>query len=324
MSESEWEATASQGEDRRLIEKLLSGALVEQRRARRWGVFFKLMTLTWLLVVSVSVLVSVLFPGSVVGGKGSDYTALVEVEGVIAAGEQASADNVVSGLRKAFDDSNVKGVILRINSPGGSPVQSGYIYDEIRRLKETRDDIKVYAVIVDAGASGAYYIASAADEIYADKASLVGSIGVYMASFGLEGAMEKVGVTRRFYQSGKFKGFSDPFQSENPVAVKHIRTTVESIHRQFIDSVKLGRGDRLHDDPLLYSGLIWSGEQAVDLGLVDGLGSSGYVARELIGEETIVDFTPQISPLERFSRQLGVGAMHTMANVLGFDGLSLR
>jgi protease-4 len=140
--------------------------------------------LAGLLVVSISVLVSVQFPESVGGGKGSSYTALVEVEGVIAAGEQASADNVVSGLRKAFDDSNVKGVILRINSPGGSPVQSGYIYDEIRRLKETRDDIKIYAVIVDAGASGAYYIASAADEIYADKASLVGSIGVYMASFG--------------------------------------------------------------------------------------------------------------------------------------------
>ena len=324
MSDKEWGGGASTGEDRRLIEKLLSGALVEQRRARRWGVFFKLMTLLWLFAVAGSLFMSSRSIVPAPAGKGEGYTALIEVDGVIASGEQASADNIVGGLREAFDDSNVKGIILRINSPGGSPVQSGYIYDEIRRLKGDRDDLKVYAVIVDIGASGAYYIASAADEIYADKASLVGSIGAYMASFGLDGVMEKVGVTRRFYKSGDFKGFSDPFQPEDPVAAEHIKTTVASIHQQFIDSVKLGRGDRLSDDPLLYSGLIWSGEQAEDLGLVDGLGSSSYVARELIGEEMIVDFTPQLSPFERFARQLGMGAMHTMVNVLGLDGLSVR
>ncbi|WP_211830457.1 S49 family peptidase [Kistimonas asteriae] len=324
MSDKEWGGGASTGEDRRLIEKLLSGALVEQRRARRWGVFFKLMTLLWLFAVAGSLFMSSRSIVPAPAGKGEGYTALIEVDGVIASGEQAGADNIVGGLREAFDDPNVKGVILRINSPGGSPVQSGYIYDEIRRLKGDRDDLKVYAVIVDIGASGAYYIASAADEIYADKASLVGSIGAYMASFGLDGVMDKVGVTRRFYKSGDFKGFSDPFQPEDPVAAEHIKTTVASIHQQFIDSVKLGRGDRLSDDPLLYSGLIWSGEQAEDLGLVDGLGSSSYVARELIGEEMIVDFTPQLSPFERFARQLGMGVMHTMVNVLGLDGLSVR
>lgn len=321
MSEKE---NVSYEEDRSLIEKLVFAAQVEQRCSRRWGVFFKLMVLIWLFVVSAGVFMSARLGSSLGVGSSSVYTALIELEGVIAAGEQAGADNVVGGLRDAFKDTNVKGIVLRINSPGGSPVQSGYIYDEIRRLKKTRDDIKVYAVIVDVGASGAYYIASAADEIYADKASLVGSIGAYMASFGLDGAMEKVGITRRFYKSGEFKGVSDPFQPEDPVAVEHIRTMVASIHQQFIDSVKLGRGTRLGDDPQLYSGLIWSGEQAVDLGLVDGLGSSSYVARELIGEEEIVDFTRQLSQFERFARQLGVGAMHTIANVLALDGLTLR
>lgn len=321
MSEKE---EASHEESQRLIENLVFAAQVEQRRSRRWGVFFKLMALVWLFAVSGSVLMSARFGSSINVGSSSAYTALIEMDGVIAAGEEASADNVVSSLRNAFNDTSVKGIILRINSPGGSPVQSGYIYDEIQRLKKTRDDIKVYAVIVDVGASGAYYVASAADEIYADKASLVGSIGAYMASFGLDGVMEKVGVTRRFYKSGEFKGFSDPFQSENPVATKHIRTMVASIHQQFIDSVKLGRGARLSDDPQLYSGLIWSGEQAVDLGLVDGLGSSSYVARELIGEEKLVNFTQQLSQFERFARQLGVGAMHTMTNVLALDGLTLR
>ncbi|GAA4652411.1 signal peptide peptidase SppA [Kistimonas scapharcae] len=324
MSDKEWGGNASSSEDRRLIEKLLSGALVEQRRARRWGVFFKLMTLLWLFAVVGSLFMSSRSMVPAPAGKGEGYTALIEIDGVIASGEQASADNIVGGLREAFDDPNVKGIILRINSPGGSPVQSGYVYDEIRRLKADRSDLKVYAVIVDIGASGAYYIASAADEVYADKASLVGSIGAYMASFGLDGVMEKVGVTRRFYKSGDFKGFSDPFQPEDPVAAEHIKSTVASIHQQFIDSVKLGRGDRLSDDPLLYSGLIWSGEQAEDLGLVDGLGSSSYVARELVGEEMIVDFTPQLTPFERFARQLGMGAMHTMVNVLGLDGLSVR
>ena len=325
MLDTERGSNASTNEDRRLIETLLSGALTEQRRARRWGIFFKLMTLFWLFVMAGGLFTSSSrFSVPTLAGKGERYTALIDVDGVIAPGEQASADNIASGLREAFDDPNVKGIILRINSPGGSPVQAGCVYDEIRRLKADRRDLKVYAVVVDIGASGAYYIASAADEIYADKASLIGSIGAYVAGFGLDGVMKKLGVTRRFYKSGDFKGFSDPFQPEDPVVVEHIKSTVASIHRQFIDSVKRGRGDRLSDDPLLYSGLIWSGEQAKDLGLVDGLGSSGYVARELIGEERIVNFTPQLAPFERFARQLGVGAMRAMVNVLGLDGLGVR
>lgn len=235
---------------------------------------------------------------------GSGYSALIEVRGVIADKEQASADNLVTSLQAAFDDPKVKGVVLRINSPGGSPVQSGYVYDEIRRLRGLHPETKVYAVISDLGASGAYYIASAADEIYADKASLVGSIGVTAAGFGFVGAMEKLGVERRAYTSGEHKAFLDPFEPQKPDETKFWQGVLNVTHEQFIASVKQGRGDRLKDKehPELFSGLVWTGQQALPLGLIDGLGNASSVARDVIGEKELVDFTVQESAFDRFSK----------------------
>ena len=249
---------------------------------------------------------------------------MVEVKGVIAADKDASADSIVTALRKAYEDKKVKAVILRINSPGGSPVQASYVYNEIQRLKQTREDIKVYAVIADMGASAAYYIASAADEIYADPGSVVGSIGAYMATFGFDEAMKKVGVTRRFYGSGEHKALTDPFQPEDPVAAAHLRMTVADIHQQFIEKVKEGRGDRLKDDPKLFTGLIWTGRQSVDLGLVDGLGSSGSVARDVVGVEDIVDFSVKPGLLDRFAKQIGASAAQYLGVQMGFEGPVVR
>ncbi|MGE8495974.1 MAG: signal peptide peptidase SppA [Pseudomonas sp.] len=308
----------------KLLEKTLLASVHEQRRSRRWGIFFKLLTFIYLFgaLAMFSPLVD-FKKGSVAGAS---HTALVEVRGMIADKEAASADNIVGSLRAAFDDAGTKGVILRINSPGGSPVQSGYIYDEIRRLRAEHPDIKVYAVISDLGASGAYYIASAADEIYADKASLVGSIGVTAAGFGFVGVMEKLGVDRRVYTSGEHKAFLDPFQPQKEEEAVFWKSVLETTHRQFIDSVKQGRGDRLKDaeHPELFSGLVWSGEQALKLGLVDALGSTSYVAREVIGVKEMVDFTVQESPLDRFAKRFGAGVAENLALWMGFQGPTLR
>ncbi len=293
----------------KLIEKLVMQLGQEQRRARRWGIFFKLLTFFYLFL-----LLGLFSPdrlGKMDRSAGEGHTALVEVNGVIAHGELASADNIVTGLREAFEDEDAKGVVLRINSPGGSPVQSGYVYDEIKRLRGEHPDTKVYAVISDLGASGAYYIAAAADEIYADKASLVGSIGVVSAGFGFSEAMEKLGVERRLLTAGESKGFLDPFSPLKKRDVEFWREVLDTTHRQFIDQVRAGRGKRLKDVPELFTGLVWSGEQAVDLGLVDGLGSTSYVAREIIGAEKIVDYTPSRTPFDeylgRFGTSIGKG-----------------
>lgn len=329
----EWKAPSSQeGDGERkadakswqLLEKTLLASVQEQRRARRWGIFFKSLTFLYLFVMLA------LFSPLMDFGKGASrttsHTALIEVKGMIADTEAASADNIVGSLRSAFEDEKTKGVILRINSPGGSPVQSGYIYDEIRRLRAQKPNIKVYAVITDLGASGAYYIASAADQIYADKASLVGSIGVTAAGFGFVGTMEKLGVDRRTYTSGEHKAFLDPFQPPKPDETAFWQGVLDTTHKQFIASVKAGRGDRLKDKdhPELFSGLVWTGEQAVALGLVDGLGSASYVAREVIGEKDMVDYTVQESPFDRFSKKLGSSVAEQIAMWAGFNGPSLR
>ncbi|WP_070887098.1 signal peptide peptidase SppA [Pseudomonas sp. D1-3] len=306
----------------KLLEKTLLASVHEQRRSRRWGIFFKLLTFIYLF--GALALFSPLI--STQGGSSTAHTAVIEVRGMIADKEAASADNIVGSLRAAFKDPNTKGVVLRINSPGGSPVQSGYVYDEIRRLRGEHPDIKVYAVISDLGASGAYYIASAADQIYADKASLVGSIGVTAASFGFVDTMEKLGVERRVYTSGEHKAFLDPFQPQKDEETRFWKTVLDTTHKQFIDSVKKGRGDRLKDaeHPELFSGLIWSGEQALSLGLIDGLGSTSYVAREVIGQEEMVDFTVQESPLDRFTKKLGASVAEHIALWMGFQGPTLR
>lgn len=323
----EWNASAPAGGDDkswRLLEKAVLAGVQEQRRARRWGIFFKL--LTFLYLFGALLMFSPLFDLQKTAARGETHTALVEVRGMIADNEAASADNIVSSLRAAFEDPKTKGVVLRINSPGGSPVQSGYIYDEIRRLRGEHPNTKVYAVITDLGASGAYYIASAADEIYADKASLVGSIGVTAASFGFVDLMGKLGVERRVYTSGEHKAFLDPFQPQKDDETRFWQGVLDTTHRQFIESVKKGRGDRLKVDghPELFSGLVWSGEQALELGLVDKLGSTSYVAREVIGAKEIVDYTKQDTPFDRFAKRLGASMAEQLAMWMGFHGPSLR
>jgi protease-4 len=324
----EWKAPEAQknSDDKswQLLEKTLLAGVQEQRRSRRWGIFFKLLTFVYLF--GILALFTPLMDMDKAAARSSSHTALIEVRGMIADKESASADNIVSSLRAAFEDSKTKGVILRINSPGGSPVQSGYVYDEIRRLRAEHPAIKLYAVITDLGASGAYYIASAADQIYADKASLVGSIGVTAAGYGFVGTMEKLGVERRTYTSGEHKSFLDPFQPQKPEETEFWQSVLDTTHRQFIASVKQGRGDRLKDKdhPELFSGLVWSGEQALQLGLVDGLGSASYVARDVIGEKELVDFTVEESPLDRFSKRLGASVAEHLALWMGFQGPSLR
>lgn len=306
--------------ERELISNLAMGALKEQRRARRWGIFFKLFMVVYLIVFLVA-----LIPSKDGGlGMAKPHTALIEVRGVIADDADASADNIVTSLRDAFEAKHVSGIIMRINSPGGSPVQAGYVYDEIKRLREKYPEKALYAVITDMCASGGYYIASAADEIYADKASMVGSIGVIMNGFGFVDTMEKLGVERRMLTAGESKGFLDPFSPLKEKDVNHVKSMLSNIHQQFIDVVKAGRGDRLKDNEELFSGLIWTGEQSMELGLVDGLGSASYVAREIIGQEKVVDYTVQPDPFEQFANRFGVVMAKTFARISGMEAGAIR
>ena len=296
-----------------LVNKIATEAITEQRRARRWSVFFKLFVVAYVSVFTLVYLVDGLGGASIGGEK---HTALVDVSGVISAESQASADYIVSGLRAAFEDGNTAGIILRINSPGGSPVQAGYVNDEIYRLREEYPDIPFYSVITDMCASGGYYIAAAADKIYADKASVVGSIGVIMSGFGFVDTIEKLGVERRLLHAGENKGFLDPFSPLKSEQVEHVETLLAEIHQQFVDVVKKGRGDKLVNDEKIFSGLIWTGEQSLELGLVDALGSPGYVAREVIGAEEIVDFTKRETILGRFASQIGVTFARSISSIL--------
>ena len=308
--------TNNHGWEKKLVEDLAMASLKEKRTTRRWGIFFKLAFLAY--VIGLVVLYYLPFDPATLEKSADEHTAVINVEGVISSESKASADYIITALRDAFDDKKTKGVILRMNTPGGSPVQSAYINDEIYRLKELHPDIKVYAVIVDVCASGGYYIAAAADEIYADKGSMVGSIGVLMNGFGFENAIEKLGVTRRLYTAGEHKGFLDPFSKPQVADIDHAKTMLANIHKQFVEVVKKGRGDKLKDDPLLFSGYIWTGEQAIELGLVDKLGSSSYVAREVIGAEEIKDFTVSENFLDRFAKKMGASMAATMAEISGF------
>lgn len=323
MTEEE-QAQTLPNDDRswKLLERTLQASLIEQRRSRRWGIFFKALTFLYLIIL-LGIAVGA-FKGDM--SPSLSHTAVIDVRGMIADQADASADNIVTGLRSAFSDTNTRAVIMRINSPGGTPVQAGYIYDEIKRLRKLYPNIKVYAVITDLGASGAYYIASAADEIYADKASLVGSIGVTAAGFGFVEAMNKLGIERRAYTSGEHKAFLDPFQPMNKEEAEFWKNTLDTVHQQFINQVKAGRGDRLKDQqhPELFSGLIWSGEQAIELGLIDGFGSTSYVAREIVGEENLKDYTVQDSPFDRFAKKLGASAAQQLGTSVGLEGVKLQ
>ncbi len=309
--------------ERELVHKLAFSAINEQRRARRWGIFFKFLTFGYLALLLVlwwpelGVIQKDLTPG----GR---HTAVIDVSGIIADDTEASADNVIGSLRDAFEDSKTKGVILRINSPGGSPVQAGYINDEIRRLRKKYPKIPLYAVVTDICASGGYYIAAAADKIYVDKASIVGSIGVLMDGFGFVDAMHKLGVERRLLTAGEHKGILDPFSPLKKFDQQHVQELLERIHRQFIEVVKQGRGERLKQGEQIFSGLFWTGEESIELGLADALGSSSYVAREVIGAEEMVDFTSREDVFERLAKRVGAGAASTLAALLGIERPRLR
>ncbi|ADE13693.1 signal peptide peptidase SppA, 36K type [Nitrosococcus halophilus Nc 4] len=296
--------------EREVLERLAFSALKEQRRARRWNIFFKILFAGYLLVFLLLYLPN----GLSAPGITTPHTALVEVDGLISADSFASAENIKKGLQTAFESEHSRGVILHINSPGGSPVQTGRINDEIHRLRQEHPNIPLYAVISDVCASGGYYIAVAADQIYADKASIVGSIGALINGFGFVDAMEKLGVERRLFAAGDYKGFLDPFSPIKESEAQHIQKMLENIHKQFIQIVKDGRGERLKEDPSLFSGLVWTGEQALTLGLIDGLGSSDYVAREIVGAEKIVNYTPKPGFLERFSAQIGATLIEMLSD----------
>jgi protease-4 len=292
MSEPNWE--------RDVLEKLATDALKEQKRARHWSIFFKSLTFIYLFIILV--MVGGWFKNEkALTGK---HTALVELKGVISPSDE-SADKIIQGLQDAFDDKHAQGVILRINSPGGSPVQAGQIYDEIKRLRGKNPKTPLYVVVDDICASGGYYVASAADKIFVDKASIVGSIGVLMDGFGFTKTMDKLGVERRLLTAGKNKGFLDPFSPEDPKQVDYAKNMLEEIHQQFINVVKAGRGNRLKETPDMFSGLFWSGDESIKLGLADGFGSAGYVAREVIKAEDIVDYTPQENLASRLAGRLG-------------------
>jgi protease-4 len=298
----------------RLLEKLVMQNADEARRTRRWGIFFKSLGFVYLFVLLVIMMRNSPNAPLMTGSK--PVVGLVRIEGLIMDDSPASAGVINEGLRKAFDDSHTKAIILSINSPGGTPVQAGYVYDEIVRLRAKYPEKKVYAAIADTGASGAYYIAAAADRIYADKASLVGSIGVISMNFGFVEAMKKLGIERRVYSAGKNKAFMDPYQ-EVPEEHREFWQGVLAItHKQFIDQVKKGRGDRLKESEDLFSGLVWPGEKALELGLVDGLGSATYVAREVVRIEDIVDFTIKPNPVEKLVNQLGLSIGEGLAQHL--------
>ncbi|WP_047533653.1 S49 family peptidase [Methylotenera sp. N17] len=295
------------------LEKVALAGLAEQKTARRWSIFFKLLTFIYLFFLLLMII------GWLGDGKApsSAHTALIEISGVIEPGGEVNADAVMGSLNDAYENKGTKGIILRINSPGGSPVQAGIINEEIKRQKALHPAIPVYAVVEDICASGGYYIAVATDKIYVDKASIVGSIGVLMDGYGFTEIMKKVGVERRLLTAGENKAMLDPFSPVNPKHQAFAQAMLNEIHEQFKTVVREGRGNRLKESPETFSGLFWSGEQSIKMGLADALGSADYVAREVIKQEEIVDFTYQETVVDRFAKRLGA----SMAQSLGLNAL---
>lgn len=287
--------------ERNVLERLLLAHLNEQRSTRRWGVFFKLIGVVWLFLVFFMLLGQ--FDGEFVSTK--PHTALVDINGEIGGDDGVTADTLIGALNTAFDDKHTKAVVLRINSPGGSPVHAGLVFDEIKRLRAKHKQIPLYVVIDDICASGGYYIAAAGDKIFVDKASLVGSIGVLMDGFGFTESMKKLGVERRLLTAGENKGFLDPFSPIQANQETHAKLMLEEIHQQFIQVVRKGRGSRLKETPDMFSGLVWSGARSIELGLADALGSLDSVARDVVKVEEIVDFTPQEGLADRLARRIG-------------------
>ncbi len=312
QNETNWE--------RKVLEKIALEGIAEQRRHRRWSIFFKLLGFAYLTVI---IAIALGWPGA--GERlreGERHTAMVDLRGVITSKGDASAENVIAALQAAFEDKKTAGVVLRINSPGGSPVQAGMINDEIVRLRGKYPDIPLYAVVEDICASGGYYVAAAADKIFVDKASIVGSIGVLMDGFGFTGTMDKLGVERRLLTAGENKGFLDPFSPQNAKHKAHAEQMLAEIHAQFIDVVRKGRGDRLKETPELFSGLMWSGARSVELGLTDGFGSLESVARDVVKAEEIRDYTVKPNLAEKLAKQFGADMAEGLAGALA--RISLR
>ena len=307
--------------ERSVLERVALAGIAEQRRSRRWGIFFKLLTFFYITVLFLT-LTDWRSDGEM-SALGA-HTALIDLAGVIEAEGNVSADNITTSLQQAFKDKNTKGVILRINSPGGSPVQSGIIYDEIRRQRGLYPNIPIYAVVEDICASGGYYIASATDKIYVDKASLVGSIGVIMDTFGFTGTIEKLGVERRVLTSGENKAFLDPFSPLKPEHAAHAKQMLGEIHQQFIDVVRKGRGERLKDSPELFSGLFWTGAKSIELGLTDAFGNVESVARDVIKAEEIVDYSQKENFAERFAKRFGATLASAFQETYFKQGVNLR
>jgi len=307
--------------ERQLLEKIAFASLKEQKAKRHWGIFFKLAILAYLIAVLVLV-VDWGGPEKLVDGK---HTALINVRGTIEATGDASAEKINGALQSAFEDKGTAGIIIRINSPGGSPVQSGIVYDEIRRLRGKHPEIPLYVVVEDLCASGGYYIASAADKIFVDKASIVGSIGVLMDGFGFTGAMDKFGVERRLLTAGVNKGFLDPFSPQDEKQKAHAQILLGEIHGQFIEVVRKGRGTRLKETPEMFSGLMWTGSQSIGMGLADDFGTVDSVARDLIKADTILDYSVKENIAERFAKRLGAEMGQSMAfRLFGNDRAVLR
>ncbi len=312
MADSNWGGNES-GWERKVLEKVALEGINEQRRTRRWGIFFKLLAFTYLFIVLA---VALEWGVGDKHGEGKTHTALINLVGVIQAKGDANAEDINSALQAAFDDKGTAGVVMRINSPGGSPVQAGMINDEIRRLRAKHADIPFYVVVEDVCASGGYYVAAAADKIYVDKASIVGSIGVLMDGFGFTGSMEKLGVERRLLTAGENKGFLDPFSPQNDKHKEFAKTMLGEIHQQFIDVVKKGRGQRLKETPEMFTGLMWSGAKSIELGLTDAYGSVESIARDVIKAEEIRDYTVKQNFAEKFAKQLGASMGGGVANAL--------
>jgi protease IV len=306
--------------EQKILEKLVFAALNEQKASRRWGIFFKVLVFAYAAVVLGLVGFSEFDKGTV---SHKPHVAVVDVQGVIGTGEGVSAETVNQGLRDALEDNNTKAIFLNINSPGGSPVQSALIYDEIRRLKKAHPQMPIYAVVGDLCASGGYYVASAADKIFVNQASLIGSIGVVMNGFGFTQAMDKLGVERRVMTAGAHKALLDPFSPVSAMEKNHVQAMLDQVHQQFIGAVKQGRGERLKETPDMFSGLIWTGAESVELGLADDFGSVDSIAREQFATDQIENFTPKEQLLDRLAGRFGASFGHALGTLMGV-GMSSR
>jgi protease IV len=315
------ESGQKQNWERNVLENVLLASIAEQRKARRWGIFFKSLIFAYLFMIFI-VVVEPFSPTSI--AKGKVHTAVVNVIGTISEGSDSDADQIIKGLRAAAEDKGTKGIILHMNTPGGTPVQAAYVYDEIKRIKRQKPDLPIYAVVSDMCASGGYYIAAAADKIFVSQASLIGSIGVIMNGFGFVDAMNKLGIERRLLIAGTHKAILDPFSPVSSEEKAHVQTLLNRVHRQFIEAVRQGRGKRLRDDPDIFSGLVWTGGESIELGLADAIGSTDSVARDIIGAEEIVDFTQEEGVIDRLAGRLGTSFGHALLGAVKAAGFSLQ